>query len=79
MRHWREQVAGWARSPSRPMGTEHTSDVLAALDDDLDGPAAVRALRALAADADLPPGAKFEAFAALDHLFGLDLAREVGR
>ncbi len=61
------------------MAAEYTSDVLGALDDDLDGPAAVRSLHALAADAGLPPGAKFEAFAYLDRLLGLDLAREVGR
>jgi cysteinyl-tRNA synthetase len=79
LRRWREQVAGWARSPSRPVAARYTSDVLGALDDDLDGPAAVRSLRALAADAELPPGAKFEAFAYLDQLLGLDLAREVGR
>ena len=79
LRRWREQVAGWARSPSRPMGAEYTSDVLGALDDDLDSPAAVRSLHALAADAELPPGAKFEAFAYLDQLVGLDLARDVGR
>lgn len=79
LRRWREQVAGWARSPSRPMCAQYTSDVLAALDDDLDSPAAVRSLHALAADAELPPGAKFEAFAYLDQLVGLDLARDVGR
>ena len=79
LRRWREQVAGWALSPSRPMAAEYTSDVLGALDDDLDGPAAVRSLHALAADAGPPPGAKFEAFAYLDRLLGLDLAREVGR
>ena len=61
------------------MGAEYTSDVLGALDDDLDSPAAVRSLHALAADAELPPGAKFEAFAYLDQLVGLDLARDVGR
>jgi hypothetical protein len=79
LRRWRQQVADWARSPSQPIGTQYTSDILSALDDDLDTPAALRTLDALAADTELPPGAKFEAFAYLDQLLGLDLAREVGR
>jgi hypothetical protein len=79
LRRWREQVADWANFPSKPMCAQYTSDVLGALDDDLDGPAALRSLHALAADAELPPGAKFEAFAYFDQLLGLDLAREVGR
>jgi len=36
-------------------------------------------LDALAADEAIPDGSKFETFAYLDQLFGLDLAREVGR
>jgi len=79
LRRWRQQVAGWARSPSKPMGSQYTSDILGALDDDLDTPGALRTLDALAADTELPPGVKFEAFAYLDQLLGLDLAREVGR
>jgi hypothetical protein len=79
VRHWRELVAGWADSPSKPMCAQYTGDVLGAFDDDLDTPAALRTLRALAADSQIPPGSKFESFAYLDHLFGLDLASEVGR
>jgi cysteinyl-tRNA synthetase len=79
VRHWRELVAGWAGSPSKPMCAQYTGDVLGAFDDDLDTPAALRTLRALAADSQIPPGSKFESFAYLDQLFGLDLASEVGR
>jgi len=39
----------------------------------------VRSLAALAADPELPAGSKFESFAYYDQLFGLDLARDVGR
>jgi len=79
LRHWREQVADWARSPSRPMCAQYTGDIVGAFDDDLNTPAAVRSLRALAADPEPPPGSKFESFAYYDQLFGLDLARDVGR
>jgi cysteinyl-tRNA synthetase len=79
LRRWRALVAGWALSPSKPMCAQYTGDVIGAFDDDLGSPAAVRTLDALAADTVIPPGSKFEAFAHLDHLFGLDLVREVGR
>jgi cysteinyl-tRNA synthetase len=79
LRDWRALVAGWARSPSKPMCAQYTGEILGAFDDDLNTPAAVRSLRALAADSELPPGSKFESFASYDQLFGLDLARDVGR
>jgi len=79
LRHWRELVAGWARSPSKPMCAQYTEDILGAFDNDLDTPAAVRSLAALAADPELPAGSKFESFAYYDQLFGLDFARDVGR
>jgi hypothetical protein len=79
LRHWREQVAGWARSPSKAMCAQYTGDVLGAFDDDLDTPSALGTLRTLATDSQIPPGSKFEAFAYLDRLLGLDLASEVGQ
>lgn len=79
LRGWREQVRHWARSPSRPMCAQYVGDFLAALDDDLDVPAALRTLSALAADRDIPDGSKFEAYAYFDRFLGLDLARDVGR
>jgi len=79
LRAWRAQVAGWARSPSKPMCAEYVGIVSAAFDDDLATPAALRTLRELAGDGEIPPGSKFEVFAYLDQLLGLDLARDVGR
>jgi cysteinyl-tRNA synthetase len=49
------------------------------IEDDLDLPGALVALEVLAADESVSPGARFEAFAHLDRLLGLDLAAEVGR
>jgi cysteinyl-tRNA synthetase len=79
LRRWRELVAEWACSPSKPVHGPVAAQIAAAFDDDLDTPAALRALRRLEKDRDVPPGAKFESFAHADQLFGLDLARDVGR
>jgi cysteinyl-tRNA synthetase len=79
LRRWRELVAEWACLPSKPMRPEVTSQIAAAFDDDLDTPAALRALRQLEKDPQIPPGAKFESFAHADQLLGLDLARDIGR
>jgi cysteinyl-tRNA synthetase len=79
LRRWRELVAEWACSPSKPMTAEVTSQIAAAFDDDLDTPAALRALRRLEKDPEIAPGAKFESFAHADQLLGLDLARDIGR
>ena len=76
---WRTKVAEWAESPSAPMAMAYVERVVAAFDDDLDTPAALVALRELERDEAVPPGAKFETFAHLDALFGLDVARDVGR
>ena len=76
---WRELVARWARSPSGPMSRRYADAVTAAFADDLDTAAALREMAALADDAGVPDGVKFETFAAADRLFGLDLARDVGR
>jgi cysteinyl-tRNA synthetase len=79
LRRWRHLVARWADSPSKPMCAEVTGQIAAAFDDDLDTPAALRALRSLDGDQQIPPGSKFETFAHTDQLLGLDLARDVGR
>jgi cysteinyl-tRNA synthetase len=79
LRRWRQRVAEWANSPSRPMCAQYVTDFLGAFDDDLDTPAALRVLRALEKDSEIPPGAKFETFAYADQLLGLDLARDIGR
>ncbi len=75
---WRARVAEWAESPSAPIAAGYRERILAAFDDDLDTPAAILALRDLERDAGIPAGAKFETFAHVDRLFGLDLARTVG-
>jgi cysteinyl-tRNA synthetase len=79
LRRWRELVAEWAESPSRPMCAEVTAQVAAAFDGDLDTPAALRALRGLEQNAQIPPGSKFESFLHADQLLALDLPREIGR
>ena len=79
LQHWRESVAQWALSPSAPISARYAETVIAAFEDDLDTPTALGELDALEADGDVPPGAKFETFAALDRLFGLDLARDIGK
>ncbi|MGW8355222.1 hypothetical protein [Streptomyces wedmorensis] len=75
---WRQLVADWAQEPSRPMPADvlrHAHDVLA---EDLGVPAILDELVTVATRADVPAGAKFETFAFLDRVLGLDLAREVG-
>ena len=79
LRRWREQVAGWACEPSAVMSRRHADAVVTAFDNDLDTPAAMRELRALEKDPGVAPGAKFETFAHLDRLFGLDLVRDLGK
>jgi len=76
---WRELVARWARSPSGPMSRRYADAIGAAFADGLDTAAALRELAALADDPGEPDGVKFETFAGADLLFGLDLARDVGR
>lgn len=79
LHRWREQVAGWAESPSRPAEQRYLDLVSEAFADDLDTPRAVVALQDLFADRDVAPGGKFETAARLDALFGLDLVRAVGQ
>jgi hypothetical protein len=79
LRDWRERVAEWAESPSKPMCAEVTAQVAAAFDENLDTPAALRALRGLERDPQIPPGSKFESFLHADQLLALDLPREIGR
>jgi hypothetical protein len=76
---WRARVAGWARSPSGAMSRSHAEAIGAAFEDGLDSGAALRVLADLEADDGVPDGVKFETFAAADRMFGLDLARDIGR
>ena len=79
LRRWRELVADWADEASKPLCADYWSAFTAALDDDLDTPAALRTLRELARDRQIPAGSKFETFAAADRVLGLDLVSLVGR
>jgi hypothetical protein len=76
--HWRQRVAEWAQSPSRP-APALTADRVRAAFDDLDTVSALALLRGLEPDDAVPAGAKFETFAHADRLLGLDLARDIGR
>ncbi|MEV0000077.1 hypothetical protein [Streptomyces sp. NPDC050848] len=78
LEHWRRLVADWAQEPSRPIPADVLRDAHAVLADDLGVPAVLDMLVTLAGSADVPAGAKFETFAFLDRVLGLDLAREVG-
>ena len=79
LRRWRGLVAEWAESSSRPMCAEVSAQVAAAFDGDLDTPTALRALRGLEQDPEIPAGSKFESFLHADQLLALDLPREIGR
>ncbi len=79
LRRWRGRVAGWAEHPSRPMPDELVAEAVAAFRTDLDTPRALQVLRRIEKDDGIPEGARFEAFAHLDRLLGLDLVREVGQ
>ena len=79
LERWRGQVAKWAESPSGAISRPHADALTAAFDDGLDTRAAFRVLAGLEADGIVPDGVKFETFAAADRLFGLDLARDVGK
>lgn len=79
LQRWRGRVATWANSPSTAMDQGYLDRVVAAFNDDLDTPKAVSVLREIEKDESLSDGTKFELFAHLDSLFGLDLARDVGK
>jgi hypothetical protein len=76
---WRAEVARWADSPGRPMDRAYAARCEEALAADLDTPTVLDLLDRLAADPDVPPGAKLETFIHLDLLLGLELVRDIGR
>lgn len=75
---WRGAVATWAQAAGAPMSQPHVRRIVAALDDLATSPA-LQALQELEGDPAVAPGAKFETFAYVDRLLGLDLARNIGR
>jgi cysteinyl-tRNA synthetase len=76
---WRDRVRTFAESPSRQMCSAYVEEVVSAFNDDLDTPKALQTLRRLDRDDEIPDGSKFEMFAHLDGVLGLDLVRDVGR
>ena len=75
---WRQQVAHWAESPSRPIPAAFAEAAGPAFGS-LDTVSVLALLRGLLSDASVPAGAKFETFVYADRILGLDLAREIGR
>ncbi|MFF8419619.1 hypothetical protein [Streptomyces sp. NPDC015680] len=78
LRDWRRSVADWAQQPSRPVPADLLGQSHAAFAEDLDVAAVLALLAEVAGRSDVPAGAKFETFAHLDRVLGLDLARDVG-
>jgi len=78
LRRWRQQVAGWAESPSRPIPADIGQQAQAAFGG-LDIVSVLTMLGGLAHDAGVSAGAKFEAFVYADRILGLDLARDIGK
>ncbi|MFI2641778.1 hypothetical protein [Streptomyces sp. NPDC018610] len=76
---WRERIAAWADTPSRPMHEATVRRLRTAFDDDLDTPAVLDALERLESAPDVPDGAKFETFVYADRVLALELPREIGR
>ncbi|HET9186822.1 MAG TPA: hypothetical protein VFN80_02625 [Acidothermaceae bacterium] len=77
LRRWRSAVAKWARSPGAPPSRPHLESAVAAFSE-LDTPRGVDMLRIVEADNQLAAGSKFETFAYLDRVVGIDLARDLG-
>ncbi|MGW7071068.1 hypothetical protein ACWGII_27970 [Streptomyces sp. NPDC054855] len=77
--NWRHSVATWAEEPSKAMPADFVDRARASLENGLDTPAVLRLLGALETAPDVPGGAKFETFAHLDRVLGLEVVRDVGR
>ncbi|AHH19741.1 hypothetical protein NONO_c49570 [Nocardia nova SH22a] len=76
---WRRRMGEWSRSASRPIPAWWRARAIADLDDDLDVAAAAERMNRLELSTTVEPGAKFEAFAFLDRILAIDLARDLGR
>jgi hypothetical protein len=74
----RQDVARWARSPSRPVPETVRGRLRDAWEDDLDVPGVLGVLRWAADRPEIPDGARFETCAHADRLLALDLTRDVG-
>lgn len=79
LRRWRQLVAAWADTPSRPSHPEVVRSAFAALGEELDASAALAGLRRLESEPGVPDGSRFETYLCLDRILGLELPREIGR
>ena len=78
LRHWRAQVAQWAEAPSQPMPKDIATEIQASFASISTVPL-LSLLKMVAADPQVPAGARFETFAYADRVLGLDLARAIGQ
>jgi hypothetical protein len=78
LEEWRVAVARWAELPSKRV-PPHVADQVRSAFRDLDTVSALSLLRTLAADTGMAEGAKFETFAYVDRLLGLEFAKRVGQ
>ncbi len=76
---WRHKVNIWSHSDSQAMDQVVVDEISGYFSQDLNTPMAVNSLRTLEKSSEISDGAKFEIFAHLDSLFGLDLVRDVGK
>ena len=74
-----DRVDARSEAPSTAMCADYVERLTAAFDDDLDTPTALVVLADLEKDAEVPAGSKFETFAWVDRILGLDLVRDVGK
>ncbi|MEG8274683.1 hypothetical protein [Streptomyces sp. AHA2] len=75
---WRDAVARWARSPSRPVPEDVRRALRDAWEHDLDLPGVLDVLRQVETGPGVPDGARFETYAFADRLLGLDLTAGLG-
>ena len=75
---WRRRVAESAGKPSRPIPLKPPAKCADAFDEDLNTVAALAVLHDVESGHDMPAGAKFETFAFVDRVLGLELTREIG-
>jgi len=76
---WRDRLDQWSRHPSKPVPLDWRSEVIVALDTDLDVTQVVAVMSELEDSEAIEPGTKFEAFSYLDRVLAVDLARNLGR
>ncbi|MFI7190095.1 hypothetical protein ACIBQ0_10210 [Nocardia nova] len=76
---WRDRMREWSRWPSRPVPESWRARVLTALNDNLDITTVLAHMHEIAGDITAAAGAKFETFAFLDRILGVDLVRDLAR